>query len=100
MQHGGQSRGPLPYAEATKRAERLDVQTVAQMCRRGGINVQVLPTSNGFVVTLNSREDTSVQEDLVYTRPEYVGRLMQALFNSNLENASVLKRLRTLMGYL
>lgn len=88
---------PQTYQEAVKKLERLDVATVATMCRRGGIQATIYPTSNGFVVSLNGE---GVQEDLVYARPEYVGRLMQTLFNSNLENEKVLKRLRTLMGYL
>lgn len=91
---------PTPYAEAMERADneasRLDVVTVAQQCRRGAVSVHVSPTSNGFFVTLSGRD---VNDDFVFTRPEYVGQLMHALYNANLENAMVAKRLRRLMGY-
>lgn len=87
----------MTYEEQIKRAERLDVETVAQLCRRGSVDIRISPTRNGFVVTLSS---TELMEDLVFTRPEYVGRLIQSLFNSNLENAATTKRLRNLMGYL
>ena len=77
--------------------ERFDVATIATMCRRGKCHLHITPTSNGFVVSINGE---GVSEDLVYMRPEYVGRLIQTLFNANLENEVALKRLRTLMGYL
>lgn len=97
MQMGsGGLRAPT-YDEALKKMERFDVATIATMCRRGQCHLHVTPTSNGFVVSINGE---GVQEDLVYLRPEYVGRLMQSLFNSNLENEAVLKRLRGLMGFL
>ena len=95
--HGGMGTAPPTYEESMKKMERFDVDTVAQMCRRGQCHLHVTPTSNGFVVSINGE---GVQEDLVYTRPEYVGRLVQSIFNSNLENEGVLKRLRKLMGYL
>jgi len=45
---------------------------------------------------MNSADFT---QDLVFTRPEYVGQLYHTLFTANLENAATIKRLRRLMGY-
>lgn len=101
VDRGGMGRGPsgvvpMSYEEQIKKAERLDVETVAQLCRRGSVEIHITPTRNGFVVNLNSPE---IMEDYVFTRPEYVGRLMQALYNSNLEKPATTKRLRSMMGY-
>jgi len=95
---GGAGRGtaPMSYEDQIKKAERLDVETVAQLCRRGSVEVRISPTRNGFVVTLSS---TEIMEDLVFTRPEYVGRLISALFTANLELPATTKRLRSMMGY-
>lgn len=88
------------FKEVTEMVQkRQDVITVAKLCRAGIIAVDITPLVNGWVVSLRSTDEKNpLYMNFVYNRPEYVGRLMQSLFNANLEFEAVLKRLRSLMG--
>ena len=102
QQHGGMSVSIPPtreeaMAQAEARSQRLDVHTVATLCRRGQVNTQINATQNGFVVFLTSHD---FNETLVFARSSDVGLLIHTLYNANLENEKTTKRLRRLMGYL
>ena len=81
---------------------RKDVVTIAKACRGGLMTVEILPLTNGFMVTLRSPNPTepTVYQTFVFTRAEKIGTLIHTLYNSDLNNPKATARLRRLMGYL
>lgn len=95
--------------EATREAMRQtmadvqrkqDVVTLAKACRGGLMATEIVPLTNGFMVSLRSLQVETPSQNFVFNRADKIGTLVHTLYNSNLDNPKATKRLRKLLGYL
>ena len=80
--------------------EKQDVITLAKACRGGLMQLEIIPLTNGYMVSLRALNPEIQTQNFVFNRPDKIGTLVHTLYNSDLSNPKAPARLRRLLGYM